>query len=33
MGIFVFGHQLAIAFAEPDLRLPADGLDRFRELF
>ena len=33
IGIFAFGHGLAIAFAEADLGLPADGLDRCRELF
>src|SRR5438093_585059 len=32
IGIFAFGHQLAIAFAEPYLGLPADGLDRCGEL-
>ncbi len=33
MGIFAFGHQLAIPFAEPDLRFPTDRLDRCGELF
>ena len=32
IGIFAFGHELAIAFAEPDLGLPADGLERAGEL-
>ena len=31
--MFAFGHELAIACAEADLGLPADGLDRWRELF
>jgi hypothetical protein len=31
-GMFAFGHQVAIPFAEPDLGLPADGLDRCGEL-
>jgi len=33
MGIVAFGHELAIPFAEPDLGLPADGLDHGGELF
>jgi len=33
IGIFAFSHQVAIPFAEPDLGLPADGLDRCGELF
>ena len=33
MGMFACGHQLAIPCAEPDLGLPADGLDRGGELF
>ena len=33
MGIFAFGHQVAIPFTEPDLGLPADGLDRCGALF
>src|SRR5215475_4858462 len=31
--IFAFGHQVAIAFTEPHLSLPADSLDRGGELF
>jgi hypothetical protein len=31
--MFACGHQRSRPFAEPDLRLPADGLDRFGELF
>src|SRR4029453_13682458 len=30
--MFAFGHELAIAFAEPDLGLPADGLNHCGEL-
>ena len=33
MGIFAFGHQLAIPFAEPDLGLPAESLNSFGQLF
>ena len=33
MGMFACGHELAIPCAEADLGLPADGLDRGRELF
>jgi hypothetical protein len=33
MGMVACGQQLALPFAEPDLRLPVDGLDRCRELF
>ena len=33
IGIFAFGHQVTIPCAEPDLGLPADGLDRSGELF
>ena len=33
IGIFAFGHELAIPCAEADLGLPTDGLDRCRELF
>jgi hypothetical protein len=32
IGGFAFGHQLALACAELDLRLPTDGLDLFVEL-
>ena len=32
MGLFPFGYELALPFAEPDLGLPADGLERGREL-
>jgi hypothetical protein len=32
LGIFAFGHELALACAEPDLGLPADGLHRCGEL-
>ena len=31
--MFAFGHELAIPFAAADLGLPADGLDRWGELF
>ncbi len=33
VGMFAFGHQVAIPFAEPDLGFPADRLDRCGELF
>src|SRR4029453_2727813 len=33
IGIFAFGHQVAIPFAEPYLGFPADRLDRWGELF
>jgi hypothetical protein len=33
MSMFAFGHQLAIAVAEPDLRFPTDGLEGWGELF
>ena len=33
IGMFACGDELAIAFAEADLGLPADGLERWRELF
>ena len=32
MGLLAFGYELALACAEPDLGLPADGLDRGGEL-
>src|SRR5215813_7927541 len=32
IGIFAFGHQVAIPFAEPDLGFPADRLERCGEL-
>jgi hypothetical protein len=33
MSIFAFGHQLALAFTEPDLRFPTAGLEGWGELF
>ena len=33
IGIFAFGHQVAIPFTEPDLGFPADRLERGGELF